>query len=97
MAGRFGATVVDARTTDSVKAALAWTSGVGVDGWLLAASAKTDAIARQAAESCRKRGRVVWIGGVTRASKPLQQNWMQSSLRPCPIMSRPGQGSPCFH
>ncbi len=64
MAERFGAAVVDARNSDPVKAAQAWTSGVGVDGTLITASAKTDAIVHQAAESCRKRGRIVLVGVV---------------------------------
>ena len=49
---------------DSLKLASEFSNGVGVDGVLITASAKTDEIIHQAAESCRKRGRVVLVGVV---------------------------------
>jgi len=49
---------------DPVAAAAAWTEGHGVDGVLIAASATSDDIVHQAAESCRKRGRIVLVGVV---------------------------------
>jgi len=65
LAEGFGAEVVDLnRGTDPVAAALAWTGGRGVDGALIAASAKGDEIVHQAAQTCRKRGRIVLVGVV---------------------------------
>lgn len=49
---------------DPVQAALAFTRGVGADGVLITASAKSDEIMHQAAASCRKRGRIVLVGVV---------------------------------
>lgn len=49
---------------DPVAAARAWTGGRGVDAVLITASAKTDEIMHQAAEMCRKRGRIVLVGVV---------------------------------
>ncbi|TWT44027.1 D-arabitol-phosphate dehydrogenase [Phycisphaerae bacterium RAS1] len=49
---------------DPVKAAEAFSGGRGVDGVLIAASAKTDEIMHQAAQMCRKRGRIVLVGVV---------------------------------
>jgi len=65
LAEAFGAETVDlGKGTDPVTAALAWTGGRGVDGALIAASAKGDDIVHQAAQACRKRGRIVLIGVV---------------------------------
>jgi len=65
LAESFGAETVDLRKgTDPVAAALAWTGGQGVDGAIIAASAKGDDIVHQAAESCRKRGRIILVGVV---------------------------------
>lgn len=65
LAESFGAEIVDLnKGTDPVAAALAWTEGNGVDGAIIAASAKGDDIVHQAAESCRKRGRIVLVGVV---------------------------------
>ncbi|MFO0840245.1 MAG: bi-domain-containing oxidoreductase [Phycisphaerae bacterium] len=47
---------------DPVQAALAFSRGGGVDGVLITASAKTDEIIHQAAQICRKRGRIVLVG-----------------------------------
>ena len=49
---------------DPIAAAQAWTSGAGVDAVIITASAKTDEIVHQAAEMCRKRGRIVLVGVV---------------------------------
>ena len=65
LAQSFGAATVDlSKGTDPVAAAMAWTSGRGVDGVLIAASAKGDDIVHQAAQACRKRGRIILVGVV---------------------------------
>ncbi len=65
LAEAFGAKTVNVGAgADPVTAAEAWTNGAGVDGVIITASAKTDAIVHQAAESCRKRGRIVLVGVV---------------------------------
>jgi len=65
LAESFGAETVDlSKGTDPVAAALAWTGGRGVDGALIAASAKGGEIVHQAAQACRKRGRIVLVGVV---------------------------------
>ncbi len=50
--------------TDPVKAVLSLTNGVGADGVIIAASAKTDELIAQAARMSRKRGRIVLVGVV---------------------------------
>lgn len=47
---------------DAVRAAMEATDGRGLDGALIAASTKSDELIHQAAESCRKRGRIVLTG-----------------------------------
>jgi len=65
LAEGFGAETLDlSRGTDPVVAAMAWTGGRGVDGALIAASAKGDEIVHQAAQACRTRGRIVLVGVV---------------------------------
>lgn len=65
IAERFGAQTVDLSAGgDPIAAAKAWTNGKGVDGVLVTASAKTDEIMHQAAQSCRKRGRIILVGVV---------------------------------
>jgi len=65
LAEAYGAETVDlSKGTDPVAAAIAWTGGRGVDGALIAASAKGDDIVHQAAQACRKRGRIVLVGVV---------------------------------
>lgn len=65
LAEGFGAETVDlSKGTEPVAAALAWSGGRGVDGTLIAASAKGDEIVHQAALACRKRGRIVLVGVV---------------------------------
>lgn len=48
--------------TDAVKAVLALTQGVGADGVVITASAKSDELISQAARMSRKRGRIVLVG-----------------------------------
>lgn len=49
---------------DPVQAALAFSRSRGVDGVLITASAKSDDIIHQAAQMCRKRGKIVLVGQV---------------------------------
>jgi len=61
----FGVKTVDlSQGSDPVCAVQAWTSEQGADGAIITASAKSDEIVHQAAESCRKRGRIVLVGVV---------------------------------
>lgn len=63
LAEKFGAKTVNlAAAENPIAAANAWTGGQGVDGVLITASAKKDQIVHQAAQSCRKRGRIVLVG-----------------------------------
>ena len=65
LAAEFGArTVNPAAGGDVVAAAQAWTGGVGVDGAIITASARGDSIVHEAAQACRKRGRIVLVGVV---------------------------------
>jgi predicted dehydrogenase/precorrin-6B methylase 2 len=65
MAEKFGARIADVSLgADPIRAALGFTKEMGVDAALITASAKTDDIIHQAAESCRKRGRIVLVGVV---------------------------------
>jgi predicted dehydrogenase len=65
LARQYGAqTVNPADGADAVAAAQAWSGGRGVDGVLITASASGDSIVHQAAEMCRKRGRIVLVGVV---------------------------------
>jgi predicted dehydrogenase/NADPH:quinone reductase-like Zn-dependent oxidoreductase len=65
LAERFGARAVDlGRGADPVAGAHAATSGRGVDGAILTASAPGDEIVHQAAQACRTRGRIVLVGVV---------------------------------
>lgn len=65
LAASFGAQTIDsAKVSDPAGAVRALTGGRGADAVLIAASAKTDDIAHQAAEMSRKRGRIVLIGVV---------------------------------
>ena len=47
---------------DPVKSVMGFTNGVGADGVIITASAKTDDIISQAANMSRKRGRIVLVG-----------------------------------
>ena len=62
VAKSFGADVCNGGKGDVVAVAGSWTEGAGVDGVIITASAKTDDIVHQAAEMCRKRGRVILVG-----------------------------------
>lgn len=65
LAERFGAKTVDlSQGANPIAAARAFTAEQGVDAALITASAQTDEIVHQAAESCRKRGRIVLVGVV---------------------------------
>lgn len=64
-AAGYGAQTVPAGdNSDPVTAVQAWTNGRGADGVIITASAKTDDIMHQAAQMCRKRGRIVLVGVV---------------------------------
>ncbi len=63
LARRFGAETVDlSNWEDPQKPALAFSRGRGVDGVLIAASTQSDQPIHQAAQMCRKRGRIVLVG-----------------------------------
>ncbi len=65
LAEQFGARTVDVSSGASpTEAAKGWTAERGVDAVMITASARTDEIVHQAAESCRKRGRIVLVGVV---------------------------------
>jgi predicted dehydrogenase len=65
LAEAFGAQTVDVKAgADTILAAQSWTGGRGVDGVIITAAAKNDTIMHQAAESCRKRGRIILVGVV---------------------------------
>jgi predicted dehydrogenase/threonine dehydrogenase-like Zn-dependent dehydrogenase len=63
LARQFGAETVDlAAGQDPVAAAVAFSRGRGVDGVLIAASTDSSEPVHQAAQMCRKRGRIVLVG-----------------------------------
>lgn len=65
MAEKFGAKTVDlSKSSDPIAVANGWTGEKGVDAVIVTAAAKTDEIMHQAAQSCRKRGRIVLVGVV---------------------------------
>ncbi len=65
LARGFGAETVDlAAGEDAVAMALAFSRGQGVDGVIITASTKSNEPVHQAAQMCRKRGRVVLVGVV---------------------------------
>lgn len=65
LAERFGAVPVNVGAGgDPVGAAKAFSGGAGVDGVVITASAAGNQIIRQAAQMCRKRGRIVLVGVV---------------------------------
>jgi threonine dehydrogenase-like Zn-dependent dehydrogenase len=65
LAELFGAETVNLRDgADPITSAMAWSDGKGVDGVIIAASAKGDDIVHQAVSVCRKRGRIVLVGVV---------------------------------
>ena len=65
LARAFGAQTCDLSKGESALAAAEeFSGGRGVDGVLITASAKSDAIVHEAATMCRKRGRIVLVGVV---------------------------------
>lgn len=65
LARQFGARTVDlSKGEDPISVAHAFSRGRGVDGVLVAASSQSDEVIHQAAEMCRKRGRIVLVGVV---------------------------------
>ena len=65
LARTFGATTVDlSKGEDAIAAAAEFSRGQGVDAVLICASTKSDEVVHQAAEMCRKRGRIVLVGVV---------------------------------
>ncbi|MCB9849360.1 MAG: bi-domain-containing oxidoreductase [Phycisphaerales bacterium] len=65
LARQLGAEVVDLPAgADPVASAMAYSRGRGVDGVIITASAKDNSIVHQAAQMCRKRGRIVLVGVV---------------------------------
>lgn len=65
LAREFGAETVDlSKGEDPLAVAQAFSRGRGVDGVLVAAATQGDEVMHQAAEMCRKRGRIVLVGVV---------------------------------
>lgn len=63
LARRLGAEVVDLRAgVDPVAAGMAFSRGRGVDGVIITASTRSNEPVRNAAQMCRKRGRIVLVG-----------------------------------
>jgi predicted dehydrogenase/threonine dehydrogenase-like Zn-dependent dehydrogenase len=62
LASSWGIDAMNATSGDVVKYVLEKTSGIGADGVIITASAKTDAIISEAARMSRKRGRIILIG-----------------------------------
>lgn len=63
LARQFGAVVVDLSTgVDPVAAAMTFSRGRGVDAVLITASTKSSEPIRQAAQMCRRRGRIILVG-----------------------------------
>jgi len=65
LAQQFGAETVDlSKGEDPIAAAQIFSRGKGVDGVLITASTKSNEPVHQAAEMCRKRGRIILVGVV---------------------------------
>jgi len=62
LAETFGIHVVNPLTTDVVKSVHNITHGIGADGVIITASAKTNDIISQAAHMSRKRGKIILVG-----------------------------------
>ncbi len=63
LARRFGAEIVDlSKDEGPISRGLAFSKGQGVDGVIIAASTKSSEPVHQAAQMCRKRGRIVLVG-----------------------------------
>jgi predicted dehydrogenase/threonine dehydrogenase-like Zn-dependent dehydrogenase len=65
LAEKWGVTTVNpAKGQDVSRFVAEHTGGIGADGVIITASAKTDEIVSQAAHMCRKRGRIILVGVV---------------------------------
>ncbi len=65
MAAGWGVTTINpTKGDDPVKAVLEVTGGIGADGVIITASAKSDDIVSQSAQMSRKRGRIILVGVV---------------------------------
>jgi threonine dehydrogenase-like Zn-dependent dehydrogenase len=65
MVRQFGAETVDlSKQEDPIAVAQAFSRGRGVDAVVVAAATDSDEVMHQAAEMCRKRGRIVLVGVV---------------------------------
>lgn len=64
MAKAWGVITVNPAESDSVSGVMQATGGVGADGVIITASAKTDDLVSQAARMSRKRGRIILVGVV---------------------------------
>ncbi len=65
LARQFGAETVDlSQGQDPIAIANVFSHGRGVDGVIVAASSQSDEVMHQAAEMCRRRGRIVLVGVV---------------------------------
>jgi predicted dehydrogenase/threonine dehydrogenase-like Zn-dependent dehydrogenase len=65
LARQFGAEVVDiSKGEDPLTRANSFSSGFGVDGVIIAAATKSDEVIHDAAQMCRKRGRIILVGVV---------------------------------
>jgi predicted dehydrogenase/NADPH:quinone reductase-like Zn-dependent oxidoreductase len=64
LARQRGITALNPVDTNPVEAVLSLTGGIGADGVVVTASAKTDELMAQAARMSRKRGRIILIGVV---------------------------------
>ncbi|NQT27627.1 Gfo/Idh/MocA family oxidoreductase [candidate division KSB1 bacterium] len=62
IAESFGAETCNPGSINPIDKVNAWTSGMGADGVIITASAKTDEIIHQSAEMCRKKGRIILVG-----------------------------------
>jgi len=62
LALKFGAEIVDLNKNDPIAAADIYSSGHGVDSVIITASTKSDKLIHQAAQMCRKRGRIILVG-----------------------------------
>jgi predicted dehydrogenase len=60
----FGAEICNSKESNPVITSTNWTADHGVDGVIITASSKSNDIIHQAAEICRKHGRIVLVGAV---------------------------------
>lgn len=64
LAKTYTAKTCNSEFNDPVSVTNAWTEGIGVDGVIITASAKTNMIIHHAADMCRKRARIILVGVV---------------------------------